>query len=230
MSLQASIRVLLSSPEIWLIMAPFAVYVGFFNSLSSLLSQIFTPYGFSDDDAGIGGALLIVVGLVASAVASPLIDRTKRFVLTIKITVPVIALSYLVFVWMPATRSLPGPYVVLSILGAASFALLPIALECLIELSHPVSPEVTSTIAWVGGQLLGGCFILISDALKDTSPDADPPANMYRALVFQAVVALAVMPLPMTLGWFGRGDKLRLRRVLSDRSVDSGSTADEMPI
>ncbi|KAI2633503.1 major facilitator superfamily domain-containing protein [Xylaria nigripes] len=206
---------LLKSPEIWLIMIPYAVYVGFFNSISSLLNQILLPYGFSSDDAGIAGALLIVVGLVTSAVTSPILDRTKAFLLATRIAVPIIGLSYLAFIFMPLTRQLAGPYTVLAVLGAASFSLVPIALELLCELGYPMSPEVTSTIAWSGGQLLGGIFIIVSDALK-APPSAQPPGNLNRALIFTAVVALAVLPLPLSLGLFGRREKLVLRRLQSD--------------
>ncbi|KAI1485435.1 MFS general substrate transporter [Biscogniauxia mediterranea] len=222
MPLRSSARLLGSSPELWLILVPFAVYVGFFNSVASLLNQILVPYGFSSDDAGIAGALLIVVGLVASAVSSPLLDRTKQFLLAIKLAVPVIGICYLVLIWMPATRVLAGPYAVLSILGAASFSLVPVALEFLAELGHPLSPEVTSTLAWAGGQLLGGVFIIVSDALKATGPRADPPDNLDRALVFTAVVALAAVPLPLALGLFGRADKVVMRRVQSDERQRQG--------
>ena len=47
---------------------------------------------------GICGAVLIVVGLVASGILSPLLDRvspSRRYLPTIKILVPVIAISYL---------------------------------------------------------------------------------------------------------------------------------------
>jgi MFS family permease len=184
------------------------------------------PYGYSETDAGIAGALLIVVGLVAAAITSPILDRTKRFLLAIKITVPILAASFLVFVFMPATRGLAGPYVVLAVLGAASFSLVPVAVEFLVELTHPISPEVTSTLAWAGGQLLGGLFIVISDALKD-GVGADPPFNMHRALVFTAVVAVAVAPLPMCLGLFGRGEKVQLKRVRSDERERSAETVGE---
>ncbi|TGJ86304.1 hypothetical protein E0Z10_g2502 [Xylaria hypoxylon] len=223
-SLRESLH-LLKSVELWLLMIPFAVYVGFFNSISTLLNQILVPYGFSNDDAGIAGAVLIVVGLVASAISSPILDRTKAFILAIKVAVPIIGLSYLVFIFVPPTREIAGPYVVLAILGAASFSLVPVALEFLCELSHPMSPEITSVIAWGGGQLLGGVFILISDALK-AGPEADPPANLNRALIFTAVVALAAVPLPLCLGLFGRKDKLEWRRLRRDTGTvgngDSG--------
>jgi FLVCR family MFS transporter 7 len=215
LSLRESIHILTSHLEFWLLLIPFAVYVGFFNSISSLLNQIMEPYGFSDTDAGIAGALLIVVGLVAAAITSPILDRTKSFLLAIKLAVPIMALSFLAFIFMPATRSLAGPYVVLSVMGASAFSLVPVAVEFLVELTHPISPEVTSTLAWSGGQLLGGIFIVVSDALKDGS-DANPPFNMRRALIFTAVVALGVAPLPMCLGLFGRGEKVQLKRVQSD--------------
>lgn len=177
------------------------------------------PYGFSDDDAGIAGAILIVVGLVAAAITSPILDRTKAFLLSIKVAVPVIGLCYLIFIWMPATKSIPGPYIVLAILGAASFSLVPVAMEYLVELTHPVSPEVTSTLAWAGGQLLGALLIIISDALK-AGAAANPPNNMANALIFQAVIGLVVLPFPICLGLFGRQDKVLLKRVQSDQNTN----------
>lgn len=88
-----SLKQLRGSRSFFLLLIPFAVFVGFFNATSSLLNQIFGPYGFSETEAGIAGGILIVVGLVASAVVSPLVDRTKRYLLTIKILVPVIAIG-----------------------------------------------------------------------------------------------------------------------------------------
>lgn len=173
------------------------------------------PYSFSEDEAGIGGAVLILVGLVASAVVSPILDRTKTFVAAIKTVIPLSGAAYLAFVWMPATGDIAGPYVVLAVIGASGFSLMPCALELMTELSYPVSPEVTSTLGWVGGQLLGAVFILVSGALT-SGDNADPPRNLDRALVFQAVMALAAVPLVLVLGLFGRGEKVKLRRVRSD--------------
>ncbi|KAL2258355.1 hypothetical protein VTK26DRAFT_8365 [Humicola hyalothermophila] len=218
MSLRASAKVLSNQVEFWLLFISFAIYVGLFNSVSSLLNQIMMPYGYNDEEAGIAGALLIVVGLVAAAVTSPLIDRHKSYLLAIRAAVPLIAACYLVFIWMPATRAgggVAGPYVVMAVLGAASFSLVPVVVEFLVELTHPVSPEVTSTLAWSGGQLLGGVFVVVSGALR-AGPAADPPEHMRDALIFTAVLALAAAPLPLCLGLFGRGDMLTLRRVRSD--------------
>ncbi|KAG5931637.1 hypothetical protein E4U53_001667 [Claviceps sorghi] len=215
MNLKDSFRVLIHSLELWLVLVPFFVYVGCFNSISSLLSQIMVPYGFSNDEAGIGGAVLIVVGLVFSAITSPILDRSKKFASAIKLFVPIIGICYFVFIWMPETGSVAGPYIVLGILGAASFSLVPIALEFLTELSHPLSPEVTSTTAWAGGQLLGAIILIVSDNLT-AGDDGTPPQNMKRALIFHGVLAVVTVPFPLCLGLFGRRDKVILKRVHSD--------------
>ena len=222
-----SLRFLFTSPEFYMIFLPFTIFVGLFNNISSLINQILAPYSFSETEAGIAGALLIVVGLVTAAVTSPIIDRTKKFLFAIKLQVPIIAACYLAFTWAPSTRSRGAVYAILSIMGASSFSLVPVVLEYLIEITHPVSPEVTSTICWAGGQLTGGAFILISDALRaggisDGSADDGskrPPGNMFRALIFQAVLALAVVPLPLALGCCGRRAGVRMRRVEADNEV-----------
>ncbi|KAL2112618.1 hypothetical protein VUR80DRAFT_7043 [Thermomyces stellatus] len=214
-ALLPSLLTVARSLELWIIMATYWAYVGLFNNVSTLLSQIMKPYGFSEDEAGIGGAVLILIGLVASAVVSPILDRTKSFILAIKLLIPVNGVAYLVFIWMPATKEIPGPYVILALIGATGFSLVPCALELLTELSYPVSPEVTSAMAWAGGQLLGAVFILACGALTE-GPDADPPLNLDRGLILQAVIALVVVPPVLALGLFGRGEKVRLRRVKSD--------------
>ncbi|KAK5682633.1 hypothetical protein LTS10_005761 [Elasticomyces elasticus] len=213
LDLRAALKVLPRNRQFWLLLLPFSIYVGFFNACSSLLNQIFAPYGFTETEAGIAGGLLIVVGLIASAIVSPLVDRTKRYLLTIKILVPIIASSYLVLIWMPATRSVVGPYIICSLLGASSFSLLPCALEYLVVITHPVSPEITSVICWTGGQLLGAVFIVVMTALRG-GMGSEPRGEMGRALVFEAVVAWVGVPfaLVLGLGWGirGRGGGMRL--------------------
>ncbi|KAI9664700.1 MAG: hypothetical protein M1821_006148 [Bathelium mastoideum] len=197
--LNESYKALKGNAPFYLILVPFSVYVGFFNAASSLLNQILEPYGFSETDAGIAGALLIIVGLVTSAVVSPLIDRSKKYILSIKILVPIIAAMYIALIWAPETRTVAAPYVICAILGAASFALLPVALEYLVEITFPISPEITSTTCWTAGQLLGAIFIIVMDVLKGTWA-SEPYESMKPALVFEAVVSAAVVPLPLCLG------------------------------
>lgn len=193
----------------WLIFTAFVVYVGLFNSFSSLLAQMLTPYGYSQNDAGIAGAILILVGLVTAAICSPLIDRSQRYVLLVKCAVPVLAIAYLVFYWAPAAKNDAAPYVICAVIGATSFSILPVVLECITEITWPVAPGLTSTLCWATAQVLGALFIIISEALED-GPHADPPGNMHRALIFQAVLACVVVPFVVAINWVRPIERKRL--------------------
>jgi len=219
--LLASFKALSTNVSFLLIFIPFSVYVGFFNAVSSLINQILSPYNYSETQAGIAGGILIIVGLLTAAVTSPILDRTHAYLFAARTLTPIIGIAYLAFVWAPQTRGVAAPFAILAILGAASFALVPAALEYLVEITFPVSPEVSSVICWAGGQLLGGVFIVVMNALKD-GPSANPPGNMYRALVFQAVLCMAVVPLPQLLGrkFVGLGGDMR-RRFLVDEAGDA---------
>ncbi|KAL7784561.1 major facilitator superfamily domain-containing protein [Trichoderma ceciliae] len=222
LSMRVSLRILVTSLECCIIIIPFWILVALFLSMSSLISQIVGPYGISDTDSGIGGGLLILSGLLASAIVSPIIDRTKQFLITTKVAVLIIASCYVAFIWVAPLGNVAGLYALLCVLGAASLASVPVVLEMLGEISYPVGPEVTSTICWAGGQLLGGCLILIADAME-AGEDATPPENMRTYLIFQAALAVAVVPFSLSLGLFGRQQKMELKRTQAEKK-DAGSS------
>ncbi|KAH9816367.1 MFS general substrate transporter [Teratosphaeria destructans] len=205
LDLRPAFKILPKNPSFWLLFIPFSLYVALFNATSSLLNQILEPYAFTETQAGIAGGLLILVGLVASALVSPLVDRTKAYLWTIKLLVPLIAASYVILIFVPSTRSIAGVYTICAALGATSFALLPCALEYLVVVTHPVSPEITSTICWSGGQLLGAVFILVMGALEGEV--GQPAGSLRRALIFQAVIACVAVVPALMLGLRGKSGR-----------------------
>jgi hypothetical protein len=176
----------------FLVNLQFSVYLGFFNAFSTLLQQIMSPYGYSDNDAGIAGAVLIITGLVVAAIISPIVDRYHIFIPVARILVVIVSICYLVLIWVIRQNAYAAICVICALLGAVSFSLLPLALELSVELTHPVPPEVSASIYWIGGQFLGGIFIIIMNALRDDN--GTPPDNMTKALIFEGVVACITVP------------------------------------
>lgn len=199
---------------------PFSVYVGFFNSVSALINQILEPYGFSETEAGIAGGVLIIVGLISSAIVSPINDRYKKYLLIIRTAIPIHAICYIALYFAPASPYGIAPSIVVcALLGASAFALLPVALEFIVEITYPYSPEIGSTLLWTGGQLLGGVFTIVQTELK-AGPNSNPPSNMKKSLIFSAVVACVTAILPLTLNMFGP-------KIVNKRSeVDRARAAD----
>ncbi|KAF8533075.1 major facilitator superfamily domain-containing protein [Trichophaea hybrida] len=172
----------------WIMMTMFSIYVGLFNAFSSLLNQIMMPRGYTADQAGITGALLIVTGLISTAIVSPIVDRTHSYFLAVKICVPIIGACFVAFVFAPKDGMLAGPFAVAAIMGGTSFCLMPLALELAVEFTYPVAPEWTSSLLWCGGQFIGAVMLLGMDAMKTKNGD------MKNALTLQAVLACVVVP------------------------------------
>ncbi|CUA66766.1 Major facilitator superfamily domain-containing protein 7 [Mus musculus] [Rhizoctonia solani] len=177
----------------------FGAFVGAFGAFSILINQIFEPYGYSSDAAGIMGGVLILAGIVGAAILSPIFDRylTHHLALAAKILVPLVAAGYVALIWDVRANNFAGLYPVMCVIGVASFSLLPIALEIGCEVTR--SAETSSAVLWFAGNLLSVVLVLSMNALKDDSPDASPRSNMFKSLIFQgcfvAVIALSVFGL-----------------------------------
>lgn len=197
--LRESLRALVHNKLYLALLTMFSAYVGLFNAYSTFINQIMEPYGYSSDQAGITGAVLIVAGIVCCAITSPIIDRTHNFILLIKITLPIMGICYICLNFTSTTSGqLIGPYLVSGVLGAVSFSILPVLLEWVQEQTSPVTPALSSAILWNGGNLLGGILIIAMNALKYGADEGSPPGNMKRSLILQTVVGcVAILPV-----WF----------------------------
>ena len=184
---------------------PFIIYVAAFNATSSLLNSILEPHGYTEDAAGIDGAILIFSGIASAAISSPILDRRPRWrIPTMKVCVILIAAMYLALVFVPDTGTLPGPYFVSAVIGSASFIIVPLALEMIVTTCHPIGEEHSCTASWAVSQLAGSIFIIVMDALRNVET-----GNMKKELIFQAVLAWVVLPLPLLLRHLGTGIMLR---------------------
>jgi len=60
-----------------------------FNSLMTVIQQIIDPAGYTSDDAGSFGGILIGSGLVGAMIVGPVLDYTKAYKTVLKIGMPI---------------------------------------------------------------------------------------------------------------------------------------------
>ncbi|CZR66723.1 uncharacterized protein PAC_16624 [Phialocephala subalpina] len=72
---KTAIMLLAKNPRFWLFSIPFVIFVGFFNTVGSLLFQMLSPYGVSPATSGYLGAVLIDCGRVTATIVSLIIDK-----------------------------------------------------------------------------------------------------------------------------------------------------------
>ena len=62
-----------------LLLVSFGLGLGLFNALTTLLQQVLCVHGYSDDDVGIFGGIMILSGIIGSLIAGIIVDKTKKF-------------------------------------------------------------------------------------------------------------------------------------------------------
>jgi hypothetical protein len=160
----------------------FGVLVGGISSFSILINQIFAPAGYSDETSGFIGAALLLTGLLAGLITSPLFDRvlTHHLSPTIKIALPPMAGCWIGLIFAVKPHNEAAIYTLASLIGIIGFLLLPVGLELGVEITR--CAETSSAILWMSGNLWTLIFVLVADALRDKNP----PYSMRNALIFFA--------------------------------------------
>ncbi|GJE88914.1 MFS general substrate transporter [Phanerochaete sordida] len=193
----------------------FGVLVGAVTSFAILTNQDLAPYGYSSDTSGFMGATLLLAGLVCALVTAPLFDRvlTHHLARTCHALCPALGALWLSLVWAVKENNTGGLFAIMALIGAGSVTLLPVALELAVEVTR--NADGSAAVLWFAGNLMSITCVLSEGALR-AGPDAHPPLNMRRALIFQgALVCGAVVTIA---GLRGR----QARREMDERVLREG--------
>ncbi|KAJ8472940.1 hypothetical protein ONZ51_g8182 [Trametes cubensis] len=175
-----------------IITVTFGVLVGVINAFTILSAQHFEPYGYSDTVSGLMGAILLLVGLIAAAITSPIYDRvlTHHLALSCKVLCPVLGACWIALIWEIKPHNTAVCFVLMGLIGGTGLTLLPAVIELAVELTR--NADGSSAMLWSSTNLFGLVFVLVENALR-AGPDASPPLNMRRARIFQAALVAAVI-------------------------------------
>ncbi|XP_054438176.1 solute carrier family 49 member A3 [Pteronotus mesoamericanus] len=140
--------------------------VGIFSSFSALLEQVLCVEGYSNEFAGLCGALFIVFGILGALGLGLYVDRTKHFTEAVKVGFCLTSLVCVAFALVSQRR---GQAVALaaicSLLGLLGFSAAPVAMELAVECSFPVGEGAAAGLVFVLGQVEGLLIMLLLTAL-----------------------------------------------------------------
>lgn len=159
----------------WL-MFIFFVGLGVFNAVTTWIENIVYPRGFTSEQAGITGGLMIIGGLLGAVVMPVLSDRYKR-----RIPFIIIALAGAT-IGLAGIAFATGYWLLLASGGAFGFFLLssgPIGFQYGAEVTYPVSEGTSNGFLLLMGQISGIAFIFGMDSFKSAAT-----GSMAKPLIF----------------------------------------------
>lgn len=207
-----------SIPEFHICFWLFTLSLGLYNALASVQWMLLAPFGFSDSSIGLAGALIVVVGLGASLLMSPIADKYGCHLLIMKSATAFATAMVLTFIWVPPSRSTAFCYGVSSVLSVATVGTTAVFETFVSRVIFPLSMEVMISLLWAGGEAMS--VILITG----TSYMSDKQGTHQPAIYFLAAMAFLQLPLIYSLGMFGREDAVSMKRALrADESIPNRS-------
>lgn len=140
--------------------------IGIISSFSVLLEQVLCVNGYSDEFAGLCGALFIVFGVLGALALGLYVDRTKHFTEAVKVG---FCLTSVVCVAFAVVSQLRGQTVALaaicSLLGFFGFSVAPVAMELVVECTFPVGEGAATGLVFVLGQAQGALTMVLLTSL-----------------------------------------------------------------
>ncbi|CAO3599726.1 unnamed protein product [Absidia cylindrospora] len=177
----------------WIIFLIQGINVGISIAFGTIFTQIISPYGYSDAQAGQINAIGFFAGTLGCAAAGFVLDLTKQHRLLLKATPPLIFFSNLGFyLLMKSDSFLMVLYLTVMNQTFVSF-LVPVAMETGCETAYPVSEATSSSFLWQGAQIFGFIIMAVMDCLRD--PQGTPHNNMQRALLLLTILTGLMMVL-----------------------------------
>ncbi|KAI7852646.1 major facilitator superfamily domain-containing protein, partial [Circinella umbellata] len=190
----SGLKLLSKNYNFWILFLVHSLNVGLSIAFGTIFTQVISPYGYTDTEAGQLNAIAFFAGTLGCSVAGPVLDKTKQHKLFLKLIAPMVLVSDLGFIFISKSFNYKAFAAILFVMTINQFFLsflVPVAIELGSETSYPVSDATTSSILWQGAQICGFVLVIIMDMVRD--PQGSPPNNLYKALIIQAAVAGAVM-------------------------------------
>ncbi|XP_005726656.1 solute carrier family 49 member A3 [Pundamilia nyererei] len=146
------IKLLLTNRAYLVLLLCFGSGIAVFTCFSTLLDQILCVKGYTNDFAGLCGALFIVFGIIGAGILGLYVDKTKKFMEATKINMSFCAVACIAFSvvsLMPQQKVAVAA--VCSFFGFFGFSIYPVAMELSVECSYPVGEATSAGLVFVSG-------------------------------------------------------------------------------
>lgn len=218
-------KILLADTEYLRLVGGFAIGVGLFNALMTVILQIIKPAGYTSDDAGIFGATLIGCGLLGATIAAPILDKYHVYRPALKVGIVLAFLANMYFAASIRPHNKAGLAVAFGLDGFVMLPLLPMLLSNAAEHVYPIPEESAAAVMISASQIVGIIATFVFEILikkRETYKDIFAPASIF----FVSMILLAALILIPYKGEYKRleHDKAHQANVDASRSVREGES------
>lgn len=193
-TLWQDIDTLMKDKNYLILFMAFSIGLGIFNSMINLINQLIFPQGYSNDDAGTFGMVLIVCGLVGAGIIGVVLEKTRAYRTILKVGFAANLAAIILWCGMLRSNNYAGLLFAFCLLGFCILPMLPTVLENCAEVTYPMVEDLPVGILFVGGNVLSiGLTFALQALISKDSYTSNPPLLPANALLIGVFSIAAVL-------------------------------------
>jgi len=144
--------------------------VGFFNAISTQMSQIMSAVGYTSVFAGVCSSLLLATGFVGAIITGVAVEKWGHMIDISKAFFGLAGLSGILALQMMRLQDMQiGIALGCSLFGVFGFGVYPLGLELAVEATYPIDEAIGTAMIFMSGQIQGGILVVASQFLEETT-------------------------------------------------------------
>lgn len=179
------------------------------NSVLTLVFQLVEPYGYSNEDAGLFGFVMIICGMVGAAIIAVVLERTRMYRAVFSYGFLLCSCTVVLFTCMLYRHNFDALIASFALMGFTIVPLFPACLENVAECTYPVSEDMSVGILLTLGNIGTVIITLIMSAMINLGSFGHPPLSYCNVVVWIILAAACVVALMY------KGDSKRLNADLA---------------
>jgi hypothetical protein len=176
-----------------ILMSCFALGVGLFNALITVLNQFVEPLGYSNTAAGLFGAIFIGGGLLGAMVMAYLMQRTKDYRILAKGGVLLSNGMLLILLAVLYRNNLAPVMVMFFVFGFVTVPLIPLVVENCAEISYPVPEHISFGVLMIVNIAVSLGMSFAFEALIAVDSWGPPPWRPINLLLYVVYLSLTII-------------------------------------
>ena len=216
--IRMQMNICFSNPQFLTLFISGSIGIGIFNTISTLLEQMVTPFCYDSQDASLFSAGLLFSGLLSSVVVSFYLDQTKAYSQVLKLgNFFSFCMLFLISIFLR-----PGFKKELTIsfcfLGLFYIPMGPAIFQALAETTFPCPEHISSFLVLSNAQILGIVFTYILGIfIRDQEKNCVGFVYTTYSLILTLLGLLSLLPVLLF-----KGENKRLNVELSHQLVEGG--------
>jgi cyanate permease len=190
------LKEMMRNKDFYLLIFIFFIGLGVFNSVSTWIEDILRPRGFSTDQAGIVGGIMIIAGIIGALIMPMLSDHFRKripfiIVALIGSIIGLVGLTFATDYWILLSSG--------SVLGFFLLSSGPIGFQYGAEITFPASEGTSNGLLLMMGQVSGIAFIFALDSFKSaiTGSMTQPLMVLIGLMVLGLLLSLRLKESPL---------------------------------